>query len=289
MMSIKIGLTGSSGLFGQTFSQIAMGHGHSIKTLRYQSFFEKSSNSLNRELEDCSVIVHSAANTDVEECEKKPLECYRDNLLLTQFVATKAQKLNIPIVLISSTGVYGANSIKPYTEKDIPDPTTHHHRSKLLAETAVENICDNYLIIRTGWLFGGNTLLRKNFVARRIEEALNAIKAGTTMQSNIDQKGCPTWSKDVADTVLHLIQDNRNGTYNCVNQGFATRFEFVSQILKYAKIDARLEGVKASAFSRIANVSPNEMAVNQRMLQEGIPSLPSWQLSLEKYIKTELL
>ena len=128
-------------------------------------------------LNDYDLIIHAAANTNAEECEKNPDDCFRDNTLLTEKLAYASSKAGCTFVFISSTGVYGKHEeSKPYTEHDIARPTTVHHKSKLLAESAVTKWCKSYLIIRTGWLFGGSPKNAKNFVARRIEEALNEGK-----------------------------------------------------------------------------------------------------------------
>lgn len=237
-------------------------------------------------LNDYDVIIHAAANTNAEECEKNPKDCFRDNTLLTEKLAYASSKAGCTFVFISSTGVYGKyEESRPYTEHDIARPTTVHHKSKLLAESAVTKWCKSYLIIRTGWLFGGSPKNAKNFVARRIEEALNE---GEFIESNIQQLGCPTWSEDVAMTIIKLVESLQVGIFNVVNQGSATRFDYVRHILASAGISKDVRPVNADSFKRLADVSNNESAECLKLSQIGFDLLPPWQLSLDKYIKQDL-
>tara|TARA_B110000971_G_scaffold212878_1_gene242944 strand:- start:744 stop:1424 length:681 start_codon:yes stop_codon:yes gene_type:complete len=206
---------------------------------------------------------------------------------ITERLAYAASKARCKFIYVSSTGIYGSEKLDdPYTEYDNVNPTTNCHRSKWLGEQAVNNFLIDALIIRTGWLFGGNPNSEKNFVARRIEEALNS--PSKHIKSNLNQKGVPTYVNDFAIMLHNLIQNNEAGTFNLVNQGSASRFDYVSKIIEIAGLDVKIFPTVAKFFNRKAKVSDNEMAKSLKIMQLGYNDLPFWNESLKRYIEDEL-
>ena len=74
------------------------------------------------------------------------------------------------------------------------------------------------------------------------------------------------------------------GIFNCVNEGLARRVDYVEAIFKYAGLSVALQSVSGLTLARKANVSNNEMAENWKMTQYGLPPMPDWRQSLQKYI-----
>lgn len=127
----------------------------------------------------------------------------------------------------------------------------------------------------------------KNFVARRIEEAKLAAKNREVIHSNSEQKGCPTFSIDVARRVLKLVLMDSCGVYNVVNEGFASRLEYVQAICSFIDIPILIHPTSSDCFNRVARVSKNEMALNWRANLDGLEPMPHWKYSLELYIKSK--
>lgn len=202
---MKICLTGSSGLLGGAVLSACAEREWGCEALGRDLVDFRHPMGVQESLWGYDVLIHAAANTNVEVCEVQPDECYADNTLLTEVLAAAAKKCGVRFVYISSTGVYGENKVEPYNEYDQIWPTTHHHRSKQLGEKAALNTGDS-LVIRTGWLFGGAPENKKNFVARIIEEAK---KSNGVIYSNSEQRGNPTYVNDIASCLLQLIGDNQ--------------------------------------------------------------------------------
>lgn len=282
---MTIALSGSHGLFGQSVLKLAQTNHYKILPIERGIINFQDPQALKNLLSECDILIHAAANTNVELCEVDVDDCYKDNTLLTEYLSHIAYESNVKIVYISSTGIYGDYQDSAYSEYDDVRPTTHHHRAKWLGEQAVLRY-PNSLVIRTGWLFGGNPENKKNFVARRIEEAL---KADGFIESNNEQFGCPSYVDDITRRVFEYIFDNRSGIYNCINEGIASRFEYVRKIIQLSRIDIEVCPSLATVFNRKAKVSYNETAVNLKSLQCGYKSMPHWEKSLELYITKELL
>ncbi|MBB5608598.1 MULTISPECIES: sugar nucleotide-binding protein [unclassified Janthinobacterium] len=286
---MKILLTGATGLLGSAIVEAAHQRSLVCNALPRPSLSLHTLSALANALQGYDVLIHAAANTNVEQCEVAPDDCYRDNFLLTELIAIAAAIAKVKMVFISSTGIYGEGQEIPYREYDSVHPPTHHHRSKMMAEQAVisQNPCN--LVIRTGWLFGGAAANPKNFVARRIDEAREAMKAKGYIESNTEQRGVPCFNQDIATRILNLTSANWSGVFNCVNTGSASRFEYVRAVIELAGLPLEVRPSNAAAFQRKAKVSNNEMAVNWKMDTLGLPEMPAWRTSLEHYIKNALL
>ena len=280
---MKILLTGSNGNLGRSFLKLASQNNVEIITLNRSKFI--NSNYSIGYLEDINIdaVIHTAANTNVESCEQNHIQAYTDNALLTERLALLALIKNAKMVYISSTGVYGNHILdRPYLEYDQTYPTTVHHRSKLSGEKAIKDLTSNYLILRTGWLFGGSPDSDKNFVAQRIREAKN--NPSSTINANIDQVGNPTFVDDVAHTTLKILGKDAVGIYNLVNSGVATRYDYIKQIYTEVSVNKYLVPRKAEYFSRKAPVSLNESASNLKLSKIYGCDLPMWKSSLKTYI-----
>ena len=281
---MKLAITGSNGLLGSTLKTCARERGIVATGLDRDMLLRDGIAGARQRLKamKADTLIHCAANTNVEWCEENREQCMRDNVGLTEALLNACTPLGIKFVFISSTGIYGNYQDTPFTEYDDVCPTTVHHLSKWKAEQAVMTLGHAPLVVRTGWLFGGTAGMKKNFVANRIREARTC---GGTMQSDTSQKGNPTYTGDVASQLFQMIDLGLTGTFNCVNAGSATRFDYVSKIVELAGEQAEVQPTDGSHFARVAKVSHNEAAVSAKLEQFGLSPLPGWEESLDHYIE----
>jgi len=279
---MKILVTGAGGLLGSTIFSLFKNSFHivgytrrDLDVVNYKDVQKKIS------FESPDIIIHGAANTDADECEVNKTLAYNVNAIGTQNIvnAILSNKKHIVLVYLSSTGIYGTGKNSPYTEYDPVNPTTIHHKSKLEGEKAVQNL-NKYLIIRTGWLFGGGMKQKKNFVYKRYLEA----KDKDCIYSDNSQKGNPTYVENLAAQIQYLLADGIFGVFNCVDSGTASRYEYVKKIIKLFGLDCKVKQGEKEMFKRIAPVSFNESAINYKLDLMGINLMTPWQQSLEKYI-----
>jgi len=279
---VKILLTGANGLLGSALCAISSMRGHTCIALhRDNDDWLRSYADIVTQV-GADVVIHAAADTDVERCEALPEICYRDNFLLSQHTALLAASTNKKFVFISSTGVYGGGKDTPYAEYDDVNPTTHYHKSKVLAEQSIQRILPRSLVVRAGWLFGEGGSGSKNFVAKRIEEAKNSSSG--VISANKEQFGNPSYNIDVATRIIELIELGLFGIFNCINAGQASRFEYVKKIIELTKMPVSVVESSAQSFNRIAKVSNNEAATDWRSRMMGLASLPDWRDSLARHI-----
>jgi dTDP-4-dehydrorhamnose reductase len=282
---MKFLITGANGSLGSEIFSQALDKGIQCHSLSHEQFWTLSECELIELCRGYSTLIHCAANTNLEECERNLDLCLKDNYIYTKKLADLAKILSIKMIYISSTGIYGEEKLLPYCEEDMPKPINHHHLSKYLGETAVTSGGEKNLIIRTGWLFGGKLVTPKNFVINRLKEAKHLNSISAQMHANVDQKGNPSYAKDVAERILEMIELDFSGIFNCVNEGFASRYEYVSLIIRESGIRIELIPKGISYFGKDFLVSANEMAINRRMANFGLPKMREWDAALLEYIQ----
>ncbi len=224
-----------------------------------------------------SLVINCAADTDVERAEGDAGPAYAVNALLPELLAQTCRKAGARFVHFSSTGCYGDWKRTPYGDWDPLRPTTVHHQAKASGEEAVRNAWPDSLVLRLGWLYGGDAGHRKNFVWARMNEAGSAEE----MVSDPHQTGTPTYVGDVVAQTIRLLDAGLSGTFNCVADGAVTRFDYVQRILELAGHGTRL---RPRRFMRKAPVSANEAAVNTKLALLHLDIMPRWDEALARYV-----
>lgn len=273
-----IGLLGGRGLLGLAI-RAEFGDAN-IQRFDWQDILAASDSELQRIIHAANirVIVNCAAHTDVEAAEIAPEIDRQSNTILPEKLARACASTDTTLVHFSSTGCYGNWQNTPYTETDLCQPTTTHHRHKFEGEKAVQDAGGKHLILRTGWLFGSMIPERPDFVVKRIQEASGVSQ----MTSDAKQFGNPTYTVDVARQTRHLIATGAEGLFNVVNTGHASRFEYIQEIVAISGLACKVE--PGPAFSRKAKVSPNEMALNKRLEDTDASMMGGWKDALRRYI-----
>ena len=228
------------------------------------------------------IIIHTSAFTNVEACETDPDKAYRVNTLGTQNLVNYCIDRDILFIYISSTGIYGTTKDDNYIEFDSVNPTTIHHKSKYEGEKIVQNHLSKFLILRTGWLYGGAKEHTKNFVYKRFLEA----QGKDIIYSDDSQIGNPTFVRDFVKQIEVLIEAKAYGIFNCVNSAInISRFDYVKKIIELFDVNCSVEVAPKGMFSRVAPVSSNESAINYKLNLLGLNVMKDWDESLSIYIQ----
>jgi dTDP-4-dehydrorhamnose reductase len=272
-----IAVTGAGGMLGQAVCREIPPQ--RLRLLDWREMTRDSAAAAQFADEQPDWVINCAAHTDVEGAERDSAADFRANAALPARIAELCACAGVGLVHLSSTGCYGNWKDTPYVESDRAEPTTAHHRNKLAGEDAVRRSGCRHIIVRTGWLYGGDAKSPKNFVWKRIIEA----RQKPEMTSDASQRGAPTSAVDLARQVLHLVEIGAQGLFNATAQGVATRFDYVAEIVRLARIDCRV--VPGPAFARLANVSSNETALNRRLDDEGLNRMRDWQVGLAEYVE----
>jgi dTDP-4-dehydrorhamnose reductase len=225
------------------------------------------------------VIVHAAAWTDVDACEGDPVEAQRVNGFGTRNVVEGARLVAARVCYVSTDYVFDGTSAVPYTEWDEPRPLSAYGRSKLAGERELD---PGSLVVRTSWLSGGGG--GRNIVKTVLR--LDAERDELTFVD--DQRGCPSFTSDVATMIRRLVVERRTGTFHVTNQGVATWYQFARDVLIAAGRNPQKVRPVSTAELHPPRPAPrpaNSVLDNAALRFEGIPLLPDYHEPLERMVK----
>jgi dTDP-4-dehydrorhamnose reductase len=232
------------------------------------------------------LVYHLAALTDVDYCEKEPENAFQTNTIGTQIVSLACQKINIPLVYVSTISVFDGNKPDSYHEFDIPDPQSWYSRSKYEGEKIVGSLLQHYYIVRAGWMFGGG-VEDKKFVAKIIELA----SSRTELKIVDDKFGSPTYTRDFSKALILLGNSGMYGVYHAVNIGKpASRYEYAQKIIEFVNLKScRLIPVSSDEFPLPAPRPRMEAAKNLHSELLGLNLMRPWEEALAEYIHETIL
>lgn len=284
---MKILVTGAAGMLGSDLCRI-MADRHSIHATNRDTLdvgvIGTTLTTVDRVRPD--LVIHLAAWTDVDGCERNPDRAYRANTVGTQNVALACQKNDIPMVYISSIAVFDGTKPEPYTEFDVPNPISVYGNSKYQGERIVRSLLRRYYIVRAGWMFGGGQLDKK-FVGK----ILQAARRSTVLRVVNDKFGSPTYTVDLSRGLLELIETGLFGIYHMVNSGGApSRLEVARCILESAGLDdCQLIPVSSAEFPLSAPRPRMEAARNLHLELQGMRPMRPWMEALGEYVSQQLV
>lgn len=230
------------------------------------------------------LVVHLAAETDLETCEGDPDHAFRTNTAGTHNVALACAANDIPLVYVSTAGVFdGTKTEGPYDEFDTPRPINMYGLSKYQGERLVERFVPRAWIVRAGWMVGGGQRDHK-FVAR----ILGQLAAGAqTIHAVTDKLGTPTYTQDFSANLLALIDSPYYGLYHMACRGGGSRFDVARAILDHLGLDdVDLEPVTSDFFAETFPAPrPHSELMRNRMLEiHDLDRMRPWQEALADYL-----
>lgn len=187
------------------------------------------------------LVIHAAAQTNVDACEVDPAGAERVNVEATAQLVAAARDAGVLIVYFSTDYVFNGALRRPYREDDEPQPLSVYGRTKWEGEQAVRAY-SRHLIVRTSWVYGEG----RNFV----RTILGAARGGGALRVVDDQVGRPTYAEDVAATVRALIDTAAPcGTYHFQNAGPpASWADVADEALRLAGEAKRVERISTEQF-----------------------------------------
>lgn len=278
----KVAVTGSRGLLGSECVKLGSERGWEVVALTRNELNLEALDDFPRILSEISpdAVIHCAAETNVDLCERDPAWAQRINAEATGALARAAHQVGAKVVYIGSCGIFDGKKRTPYLESDRPQPLTQYAASKFQGEAECLTADAGNLVCRVGWLFGGDTGQRKNFVEARRKEAAT----GKEMVSANDKWGSPTWARDAADRIVRLLEADASGICHVANSGIASRQDYVTAIVQSFEPDRTVEGVDSSHFPRSAPVPDFEALASERFDEWGLEAMPDWKHALKRYV-----
>jgi len=224
------------------------------------------------------VVLNCAAYTNVDGAEEEKEKAFLINGLGPRYLALACRRYGATLAHISTDYIFDGWANRPYQVYDTPRPINTYGASKLFGEAAVRETGGNFFIVRTSWLFGPGG---KNFV----DTILNLAREREELKVVDDQQGCPTYTIDLAEALIHLVESEVYGTYHVTNTGETTWYEFARKIVSTAGLKIQVNPCKTQDFPSPAPRPAYSVIDLFPFKQVTGYSLPAWEDALERYIK----
>lgn len=226
------------------------------------------------------IVLHSAAWTDVNACALNPEKALQINGIGTANLAAVTAKRGIPILYVSTNEVFDGQLDRAYSEYDRTSPINAYGYSKWYGERAIMQVNPRHYIVRSAWLFahGG-----RNF----IHAILGAARQGKDLRVVTNEVANPTYTNDLAEAIVRLLESERFGIYHFVNEGAVSRWGFARYLLDQAGfVDTPIERISRHEWSRPSLPPEYTALANNAGASIGIRLRP-WQEALRAYLHAE--
>ncbi len=223
-------------------------------------------------------VIHAAAYTDVDGCERDPDRAFRVNALGTWNIAAACARNDAALVYISTDFVFDGEKGEPYTEYDAVNPLGHYGASKLAGETHVRSLCSKHFIVRTAWLYGvhGKSFPRTMINLSQTRKELSVVA---------DQIGSPTFTVDLAQAVRSLVSSPLYGAYHVTNKGACSWCEFAAKTLALAGInDVEVKPIKAEEWPSPTRRPKYSVLRHYSLELQGRDDLRPWEDALADFV-----
>jgi dTDP-4-dehydrorhamnose reductase len=245
---MKLLITGSNGLLGQKLVDLcvskqieflATSSGANRYSLcpsnRYQTLDITDEQNIQVVIESYQPthVIHTAAMTNVDQCELQPEACDLVNRQAVLMLAKYCQMHQIHLQLLSTDFVFDGED-GPYIETDTPNPLSVYARSKVEAEKILKHTKDlSFSIVRTIIVYGkGEQLSRSNLILW----AKEALQKGNPLQIVNDQFRAPTWADDLAWACVRICELQQVGIFHIAGPEVLSIFDIVARVAAYYKL-----------------------------------------------------
>lgn len=278
----KILVTGANGQLGWELGQLAAAYpafefvfkDRSQLDLSQPDTFEKIIHTI---APDC--IINTAAYTAVDKSETEKELAYTVNATAVQALALISKKLSIPFITYSTDYVFDGEATSPYLPTTNVDPVNYYGSTKAAGEAMAIEANEQTIVIRTSWVFSthGNNFVKTMLRLMKEKESLNIVS---------DQKGRPTYARDLAKATMQMVQlldagQSIKGIFHYANQGETTWFDFAAKIKSIAGLSCILNPIDSAAFPTPAKRPKYSVLSTQKIESLLTAPIPNWEDALQ--------
>lgn len=229
------------------------------------------------------LVVNAAAYTAVDAAEEDESAAFAVNVDGPRVLAAACASRNVPMVQLSTDYVFAGDASRPYEPDDVPAPRGAYGRTKAAGEHAVLGSGARAWVVRTSWVYGATG---KNFVNTMTRLASER----DTVSVVDDQRGCPTWTADLAAGLLALArrvaagQGPERAILHCAGGGEASWFSFARAIFGELGTDPeRVLPCSSQEFPRPAPRPAYSVLSPAAWSDAGLTPLRPWEQALSEF------
>jgi dTDP-4-dehydrorhamnose reductase len=228
------------------------------------------------------IVLNAAAYNRVDDAEDNGEAAFAANAFAARRLACVCQELNCVLVHFSTDYVFGmSESRRPWSEIDLPAPLNVYGASKTCGEQFVRAYCEKHFIIRTSGLFG---FRRAGGASNFVEAILRKAAQTNSLRVVNDQTCTPSYTADVAEVTVRLLQTQAYGTYHVTAGGQCTWYDFALEILRQSGSSADCAAITSAEYGAKARRPPFSVLSNDKLIACGIAQAPPWQDALSRYL-----
>jgi len=285
---MKVLITGSNGQLGSEIRELASDYENLeciFKDLPELDICD--TDALNTFIIDqhINVVINCAGYTAVDKAEEEALIAQKVNSEGVLNLANALKKVDGKLIHISTDYVFDGNHSQPYKESDPVSPIGVYGQTKRAGELAVLNVSIDAIVIRTSWLY---SVYGNNFV----KTMLRLGNEKKSLQVVSDQKGTPTFAKDLAKTCLDILSDasstkisKKGSLYHYSNEGVTSWYNFVTAIMEIGNIDCKVIPIETKDYPTQARRPLYSVLDKSKIKSDFKVTIPHWRDSLANCIK----
>jgi dTDP-4-dehydrorhamnose reductase len=278
---MKLLITGAGGQLGQDCVQLMLDR-HEICALTSRQLDITQAEAV-REAVACirpQVLINCAAYTAVDACETETERCMVVNAHGPAHLAAACAEFGSRLIHISTDYVFDGSKPVPqaYTEEDAVGPVSAYGRSKLAGEQAIAERLDDYLILRTAWLYGMGS---GNFLKTMLRLAV----AKRPLRVVDDQHGSLTWTASLARQIEQVLDGGLCGIAHATAEGHCTWFEGAKHFLEAMQVEFSLEPCVTADYPTPARRPANSILVNHRLQAHGLNVMRDWRADVDDFVR----
>jgi len=221
------------------------------------------------------ILINTVASMGIDTCEKDPVKALTLNTLYPKLLAELSRDMGFLLIHFSTDAVFNDEKNELYVESDTPKPLNVYGFTKYGGDCFIQAIAKKYYIFRLPVLFG-KAIKNNQFV----EKMLQKIKEGSkVIRVTSDIVSSPTYNGDIAKEIKRIIESSLPyGLYHIVNEGKATLFEIMQEIVKNLNLDVKVEKASYKEFPYVGIKN-----TNTPMTSEKIRPMRPWKEALKEY------
>lgn len=250
MQKQLIVVTGKNGQLGWELMQLAKHYANDFEFLftdRDQlNLADEASISQFFQTHQPAYFINCAAYTAVDKAESEQDIAYRINAQAVAEIAYHCSLSNTILIHFSTDYVFDGKGTTPYTINTPTSPVNYYGYTKRVGEQLALENHSSTIIIRTSWVYSSHG---HNFV----KTMLRLMNERDLIKVVADQKGCPTYSADLAVATMNIITASQNGNFHpgifhYSNAGETNWYEFAKAIRDAAGLTCTVEPIPTSEY-----------------------------------------
>ncbi|RWZ46353.1 dTDP-4-dehydrorhamnose reductase [Labedella phragmitis] len=272
-------ITGASGMLGRDLQDALAGR--EVTALGRADLDVTDLDAVRAAVAGHDAVINAAAYTKVDDAETDEEAAFAVNATGPRNLAIAARETGAKLVTISTDYVFDGFATSPYAEDTTRDPINAYGRTKAAGEeAAIAEHPDGTYVVRTAWLYGAHG---PNFAATMVR--LSA--SHDTLSVVTDQLGQPTWTKDLAERIVALLDaDAPAGVYHGTNAGITSWHGFTRAIFEELDLDPeRVLETDSSTFARPAPRPAYSVLGHDGWARAGLPPLRDWREALHDAVE----